>query len=307
MLHNFAEFLKENRSDLFRVMLAVSTNQDNRYLLWANYHVRQYMDIFTKGSESSLVEGVPIINYSNIHTERLLNKGTKEELIYNKVDAKYRVAKKRDWYKLHSDSPYIPLTVYNKNELEALSFPIIAKPDNRYSGLGIVKFETIEDAKSADLSSFTIFSEKKEIVEEHRIVMWRGEAIDWFERKAADDSTKHMDVKKNEKLRFNYILRDIKDMPKDWNECFEPFVKEHSDLDFYSMDLAIDKNGKKWIIEMSSEFGTPFGVMGKLYKRVFEDFYGRPMNPDDSKQIDAFIYKDIQATLAADFERFSKQ
>ena len=47
--------------------------------------------------------------------------------------------------------------------------------------------------------------------------------------------------------------------------------------------------------------------MGKLYKRVFEDFYGRPMNPDDSKQIDAFIYKDIQATLAADFERFSKQ
>lgn len=56
-------------------------------------------------------------------------------------------------------------------------------------------------------------------------------------------------------------------MPKSWIDCMETMAEKHGDLDIYSIDLAIDTDGKPWVIEMSSEFAPIYGVMAILYKR----------------------------------------
>ena len=306
IIKDFQTFLNERNGGLHKVLCTVAMSQDDhRYITRDEYHVSNYMKLFTKGDKPYKVTNFPIINYCNIHTQKLMDAGTSTDLIYNKIDAKMRVASKIDWHKIHKDNPNVPKTVWKEEDLDQLEFPIIAKPDNRYSGLGIVKFDTLEDAKDADLSDYTVFSEKVDIAEEHRIIFWRGKALMWVQRVPANEETKKMTKAKDDKLKFNYVLKNIDKMPEEWHEVFVPFIDEHNDLDIYSIDLMIDEDGKPWVVEMSSEFGVPFGVMAPIYKEVYQDYYGNKLNLTDEEQIDMYREKDIDATIASDKKRFS--
>jgi len=97
--------------------------------------------------------------------------------VYNKLEARKKVSSKAEFYKLHADSGYIMPTVLDKNGIKDLKFPIVAKPDNEHSGLGIQVFKSKEELDDADLSKFSSFSEKIDIKEEHRFFVWRGEMI----------------------------------------------------------------------------------------------------------------------------------
>jgi len=114
-----------------------------------------------------------------------------------------------------------------------------------------------------------------------------------------------MTKKKEDKLFFKYVLKDLSKMPKEWNEPFQEMNKAHEGLDIYSIDLMVDADGKPWVVEMSSEFAPLYGVMAFFYKKVYQDYYGKKLNPSDGAQIDMYQKKDIDSTIGFDKKRFS--
>lgn len=308
-IKDFQTFLNERDGGLHKVIMCVSSELSDFKYVTGDAHqayTRQYMELFTKGHDPKKAK-LPVINFCNIHTKRLLDAGTPKELIYNPEEKKMEIASKVKWHKTHKDSKHVPKTVLDADEIDQLKFPIIAKPENRYSGQGIQKFDTLEDAKKADLSKFEVFSEKIDIDEEHRIMMWRGEPQMWVQRIPADDKTKNMDKSTDEKLKFNYVLKKMEDMPEEWQPVFDEFAEAHKDLDIYSVDLMVDTDGKPWVVEMSSEFAPLYGVMAFFYKKVYQDYYGKKLNPQDEAQVDMYQEKDIEGTISTDRKRFSKE
>ena len=305
IIKDFQTFLNERNGGLHKVIMCVSTElTDFKYVTDDNTYANQYMELFTKGNEPKVAD-LPVINFCNIHTERLLDAGTPKELIYNPKEEKMKIASKVKWHATHKDSNNVPKTVSDAKDLDQLEFPIIAKPDNRYSGQGIIKIDTFKETKDMDLSDFEVFSEKIDIDEEHRIMMWRGEPVMWVQRVHGNKETKEMTKKKEDKLLFKYVLKDLKKMPEDWNPVFEEMAKAHKDLDIYSIDLMVDTDGKPWVVEMSSEFAPLYGVMAQFYKKVYQDYYDKKLHSSDEAQIDMFQKKDINSTIGFDKKRFS--
>jgi len=305
LIKDFQSFLNESMSGLHRAICAISSDlSDFDYVTGKSGQTRRFMKLFTRGDKSYRAD-MPVVNYCNIHTRRLIKAGTPEELVYNPEQAKMRIASKVDWHGMHAGSPHLPKTVTDAEQIEELQFPIIAKPENRYSGQGIVKFDSLKEAKGADLSQFAVFSEQIDIAEEHRIPVWRGQPLMWMQRVPADRKTREMDKEADEKLRFNYVLKDLKGMPAEWKDVISEVAEKHKDLDFYSVDLAIDEAGKPWVIEMSSEFAPLFGVTALIYDRVYQDHYSRPLSDADAARLEEYRKKDIQATIEMDPDRFS--
>ena len=278
-------------------MCISTTISDFDYVTNDGMYTRNYMKLFTKGDEP-FKSDMPVINFCNIHTQRLLDAGTPKELIYNPKEKKQEIASKVKWHEIHKDSKFVPKTVTDAKDLDQLEFPIIAKPDNRFSGQGIVKIDSLEAAKDMDLSDFKVFSEKIDIDEEHRIMMWRGEPVMWVQRVHGNKETKEMTKKKEDKLYFKYVLKNLDKMPEEWNEVFQEMNEAHDGLDIYSIDLAVDKEGQPHVIEMSSEFAPLYGVMAFIYKKVYQNYYNKNLHSSDEAQIDMYQEKDIDSTLS---------
>ena len=306
-IKDFQTFINERDGELRKVIMCVSTElSDFEFVIGDDFHANQYMELFTKGDNPKKAS-LPVINFCNTHTKRLLEAGTPKELIYNPEEKKMEIASKVKWHKTHNDSKYVPKTILNADEIDQLKFPIIAKPENRFSGQGIIKIDSLEDSKDVDLSDFEVFSEKIDIDEEHRIMMWRGEPVMWVQRVHGNKETKEMTKKKEDKLLFKYVLKDLSKMPKEWNEVFQEMNEAHKGLDIYSIDLMVDTDGKPWVVEMSSEFAPLYGVMALLYKKVYQDYYDKKLHSTDDAQIDMYQKKDIDSTIGFDKKRFSKE
>jgi len=304
-IKDFQTFLNEKNGELHKVVMCVSTElTDFKYVTDKSAHTRNFMQLFTKGDQP-FKSDMPVINFCNIHTKRLLDAGTPKDLIYNPKEKKMEIASKVKWHETHKDSKHVPKTVSDAKDLDQLKFPIIAKPDNRYSGQGIIKIDTLRKANDMDLSDFEVFSEKIDIDEEHRIMMWRGEPVMWVQRVHGNKETKEMTKKKEDKLFFKYVLKDLSKMPKEWNEVFQEMNEAHKGLDIYSIDLMVDTDGKPWVVEMSSEFAPLYGVMALIYKKVYQEHYGKKLQSSEIEQIDMYQKKDIKSTINFDKKRFS--
>lgn len=306
-LKTYSEFIleKETQSQLQQLALVVSKDMpDNKYIYDNAYNTGKIFKVIDKEDSKISSIDMPVINYSNVNLKRLLKGGLDESMIYNKLDAKKKVASKKEWHMLHEGSIYLPKTVYNPEDVKNLAFPIIAKPDNRYAGQGIVVFTSPAQLKSMEAvnEKFALFSEKIDIDEEFRVFCWRGTPITTMYRIPANDATKNLSKDPEDKLEFNYEL-STQSPPKETLEIIKEFSAKHKDLDFYSIDFA--KSGKKhYVIEMSTEPGPCFGVLGHVYKRMYQDHYGKEMSPHDYELIDQMIREDIDATIASDPKRF---
>jgi hypothetical protein len=47
--------------------------------------------------------------------------------------------------------------------------------------------------------------------------------------------------------------------------------------------------------------------MAFFYKKVYQDYYGKKLNPQDEAQVDMYREKDIEGTISTDRKRFSKE
>lgn len=305
-MKSFQQFILEaNAQDqLGRVGLAVSIDMpDNLYIHDKAYNTSKIFKLFTK-EEKADVEDIPVFNYANWKIEKMISDGWNPELVYNKIEAKERVSSKVEWHKLHEGSSFIPKVAYDAKGLKDLEFPIVAKPDNRYAGQGIVVFKTQEDVDNANLSNFEVFSEKIDIKEEFRLFCWRGEPLMLLKRIPADEKTKTLDKTADDKLKFNYE-KQPDGAHEPFNDVIAEFSKVHDDLDFYTMDVVLDKDDKPFIIEMSSEPGPIFSVLSHVYGYIYEDFYGEPLLPETKKIIDTYIKEDIEQLIKSEKGRFS--
>jgi len=305
-MKSFEQFILENKAQdqLGRVGLAVSVDMpDNVYIHDSKYNIGKIFKLLTKEEKAEPTD-MPVFNYANWKIEKMIADGWDPELVYNKIEAKERVSSKVDWHKLHEGSEFIPKVAYDAEGLKDLEFPIVAKPDNRYAGQGIVVFKTQEDVDNADLKQFEVFSEKINIKEEFRLFCWRGEPLMLLKRIAADEKTKTLDKDVDDKLKFNYE-KQPGGSHKPFSDLIVEFAGVHEDLDFYTMDVVIDEDDKPFIIEMSSEPGPIYGILSYVYGYIYEDFYGEALLPETKKIIDTYIKEDVDQLIKSEKGRFS--
>ena len=284
--------------------LAVSIDMpDNEYIYDSKYNTSKMFKLITKEDKNVKPADMPVFNYSNWKVEKMIEDGYKPELIYNSIEAKQRVSSKKEWHKLHEKSKFTPNIAFTKGDIKNLAFPVIAKPDNRYAGQGIVVFNKPDDMVNAKLEEFSIFSEKIDIKDEIRIFCWKGRVLMQVYRVPANDDTKTLSKKPEDKLKFNYELSNDK-ISSELSELVQEFSRVHDDLCFYSIDVAIAEDGKPYVIEMSSEPGPIFGVMGHVYREMYADHFKEAIAYEANKMIDTYIKEDIDATVNSDRERF---
>ena len=305
-LKNFGQFINESEqpSELKKMTIAVNTDMvDNRFLHEKDWMAPQTWQIVTQKNRN-ITEGHPLLNYSNFHTKRLLKEGQiKPDQIYNAESEKKKVSSKKEFYKLHEKSGYLPKSVIKGGDISSLKYPIVAKPENRYGGLGITIFENEEEMGKADLSSFDLFSEKIPIDEEYRMFMWKDQPLGLYRRIPANEKTKSLKKGTDEKLKFNYEFHENPNY-EEYGKMVKHFAESHSGLPFYSLDF-VKSDGKIKVIEMSSEPGPSFGIIHKVYEKMYEDHFGKPLPESDKELLRSYQQKDIEATLASDKKRYS--
>jgi len=303
---SFQQFIleQETQGQLQRLALAVSIDMpDNEYIYDSSYNTSKMFKLITKDDKNVKPSEMPVFNYSNWKVEKMIEDGYKPELICNSIDAKQRVSSKKEWHKLHENSDFTPNVAFDKDGIQDLNFPVIAKPDNKYAGQGIVVFKKPEDITDVNLEEFSVFSEKIDIKDEIRIFCWKGRVLMQVYRVPANDATKTLSKNPDDKLKFNYELSNDK-ITTELSEVVQEFSRVHEDLSFYSIDVAVAEDGKPYVIEMSSEPGPIFGVMGHVYREMYADYFKESIAYEANKMIDTYIKEDIDATVNSDRERF---
>jgi len=297
----FEQFMQEAyvREEFQKVMITRRKRLKNSFITGPDYSTRDYWVIAVRDDkDSSIKKDLPVLNYDTETLQKFLKSGAiREKQVYNWIDAKKRVASKSEFYKLHAKSPYIIPTVFDPKDISELKFPIVAKPDNNHSGLGIQVFDTQEDMDKADLRQFTSFGEKIDIKQEYRFFLWRGEILQWCTRIPMDEETEDIGEKDPEdETNFGYTL--MKGSPSDaFLKACDYFIEQHYDLDFYAIDIAVDKKDKIYVFDMNSEPGALFGVMSMVYQRIYQDYYQTQISGDTEKLLKEFRDADIKQNM----------
>lgn len=209
---------------------------------------------------------LPILNFTSRKHNVLKN-----TTIYNKLEDYSIAASKVEFAKTFAKEYFIPKTIFNINDIESLSLPIIAKPTNGFSAQGIEVFKTYEDAKKSKLK-FNLWSEKKSIVREFRIFILNKEIIHISERVNNVNNDKSVDVKKpDEKIDFIYIDQNLKSFPMlSELEKIKDILLQHVNLDFWNIDLMVDEDNKLWIPEINGAPGIGPSMFYNIYKKYIK-------------------------------------
>ena len=227
----------------------------------------------------------PILNYTTIDTKLLKNKNA---TIFNKFeDGIISGDKKIFQEELGEECDCIPNAVYSLKDIEKLELPIIAKPKGGKSAQGIEKFDTYEDAKSSKLE-FDVWCECKDLDREFRVFIMNGEIIQLVER--ITNTNNDMGVGKkdaDESIDFIYIDQDMNKTPhlkqiKDIQKQLESKVN----LDFYVIDLMLDKDGDMWVPEINSAPALNPSDFRGLYKSWLKMAYNKEVPSDLDKELE---------------------
>jgi glutathione synthase/RimK-type ligase-like ATP-grasp enzyme len=294
----FQDFLNEStKSQLKKVMITRAEKLEDSHITGSEFKAKDYWKIITRKTKNISHE-FPVLNYDVTALEQLIKSGEIDlKQVYNKPDARENVSSKSAFTEKHKDSNYMVPSVSNPKEISKLNFPIVAKPDNRHSGLGIQVFKDKKELDEADLSKFSLFSEKIDIKSEHRFFVWRGEILQWCKREPLDESTKDISKKKaNEETNFAYILTHGKPAENIIKLC-SYFSDAHKGLDFYAVDVAESKDGKLYVFEMNTEPGPIFGVMALVYRKIYEDWFKEKLTDETIDLLNEYRNNDIKETL----------
>jgi hypothetical protein len=307
----FEEFLNEAAEDsgLKKVYLATRRDSGQRWWSYKGFAGDKFFIQVTENNIDKLDINpeYPVLNYhSSIVDELLKRKLIKEENIYNHPKHIPLSGSKKEFHKLVGEDENVPKTVYSKNEaLEKLNFPIIAKPANGHSGIGIQVIKKPELMEELDEKIFDTFSEYVDKVEEMRFFNFKGQPIFWMERTPANSKAKSGDGKTDEEMEFNYAKRNVDNIPEDYKKVLEKYCKIFEKFPYICFDMMKDKEGKIYVIESNAQPGVPFDSTVEIYKKVYEDFYGKPLDEKSLQKLDEYSKEMIERTLERDKKRFS--
>lgn len=309
---NYFDFLTENINNhgksLKKIYLATKKSSGQRWLSYKGFAGNKFFVQITEDNINSLDinPNYPVLNYHGDITRELIDKNMiKEENIYNHPKHISMSGSKEEFHKLTNGDENVPMTVYNiKDAINKLKFPVIAKPSNGHSGLGIKIFETADELKNSK-NKYDTFSEYIDKSEEHRFFMFNGEPIFWMERTPLNEKAKIGKGDSSEAMEFGYKRKKVDGIPSDINSLLSKFSKIYKKLPYICFDLMRDKEGKLYIIEPNSQPGVPFDSTVKIYEKIYEDFYKTPIDKDSQLILDKYANQMIDLTIKKDSSRFS--
>ena len=220
-------------------------------------------------------DDLPVLNFTSRYHQFL----DKSPRIYNRLEHYPIATDKKIFHKSFNDCKYVPKAVFSIRDIEKLTLPIIAKPKDGFSAQGIEVFETYDDAKKSDLE-FDIWSEKKEIDTEFRVFIMNGKIIHLTERITNTSNDMSVGVKNpDEKIDLVYIDQDMTKFPyMNTIKDIHNKISEKVELDFYNIDLMLDKSGDIWVPEINGAPGIGPSMVHHIYKNWLEMAYNMKMD-----------------------------
>lgn len=308
---NYSDFLYEKKinqsTDLFKIYLGIKKSSNH---IWWTYKEFASNNFFIQITEDNIYKfdvnpNLPILNYSSEIIKKLLKeKRIRDENIINHPNFIKISGSKKHFHDFIGQDDNLPKTVYTQKEAFNLNFPIIAKPSNGHSGLGIKIFYSPDELKKNNLEQFDIFSEYIDKKEEHRFFNYKGKQIFWMERKPLNKKAKNGKGEVDEKMMFQYIKKNVNYIPDDIKQVLKKFCDKLKDLPFICLDVLRDKNDKIYVIESNAQPGVPFDSTVVIYKEIFKDFYGRPVNEETEFILNQYSKELVEKTLLKDNKRF---
>lgn len=255
-------------------------------------------------STADLDPNMPILNYSNDTINHFWEK-IKRDNVYNLPKYSEEVSKKERFHQIVGQHENVPLSVFTKNNaLQYLKFPVIAKPSDNHSGLGIQVFKKAEELQDSG-EDFAVYSEFVDKKEEHRFMIFNGQLIAWMERKPLNQKAKTGDGDKDGEMDFAYEYKMDEQLPTEYEEVVKKFIVLFPDLPYMTLDVMKGADDKVYVIEINSKSGMPFDITIKLYKNIFEDFYGRKIDPESDKNLEMMATELKQKTLEKEKGKFT--
>jgi glutathione synthase/RimK-type ligase-like ATP-grasp enzyme len=312
-LQLFEQFINEavstDDSALNKAYLVTKRNSGQRWLSYKGFAGNKFFTQITENNKDKITinPDYPVLNYQSDLVNQLIKEGKiKEENVYNKPKDIKLSGSKKEFHKLVEGDDAIPKTVFSKaNALDNLKFPIIAKPAEGHSGLGIQIFDKPELLESADEKLFDTYSEFVDKAEEHRFMNFSGKPILWMVRTPYNNKAKTGKGDADEEMSFKYQRRDVKDIPADYAKVLKRFCKIYEKFPFICFDVMKGKDGKVYVIESNAQPGVPFDSTVEMYKGIYEDFYKKPIDSKSMKLLDSYSEDLIKKTLEKDKVRFS--
>ncbi len=199
-----------------------------------------------------------------------------EDVMYNLPEPMKVSGNKSDFYKMFKDCDFIPNAVYKREDTKDLQFPVIAKPDDGHSGVGIEIFDNYEDLEKSK-GEFENYSEAKDLDREFRVLLMKENPVLVHERVSVGEN-EIKDKDSNEQTEFTYVDQDISKL--DFMDKVDEIcktIRKKLKLGLWSIDLMVDKSGDCWVAEINTASGMAADKMARVYIAIYEDFYGEQL------------------------------
>lgn len=275
-------------NDLHKMYLAIDHASGHRFWSYKDFAAEKFFLQITLDNydEMEINPDYPVLTYNSKVVEALLENGlTKEENVYNRPEHIKKSGSKAEFHKMLEGDENIPKTAFTPEDALEIGFPLIAKPAEGHSGLGIQIFKSKEEFDAADHDKFDVYSQYIDKKSEHRLVTFKGEILTWLNRHPMNDKAKSGDGEGKEKMMFKYVKRDEKKAPEKFKALIKKFGEIFKDLPYICFDVMEDQDGKLYIIESNSQPGVPFDLTVQIYRTLFKDFYGREVNAEADKKL----------------------
>ena len=305
----FEQFIAEQKdyTDLSKVYLAINPKSGHRWWSYKDFAGDNFFTQVTLDNYKDLDinPDYPILTYNSKVTQKLLDEGLiKKENVYNLPEFIKQSGSKAEFHKLVKGDENIPQTVHSQEEALKIGFPLIGKPAEGHSGLGIQIFKDQKAWDDADHSKLDVYSEYIDKSAEHRLITFKGKPFFWMERKPMNDKAKSGEGKGDEQMEFKYIKKDISKIPQKFNDLVEKFGNMFKDLPYICFDVMEDKAGKLYVIESNSQPGVPFDSTIQAYRQIYKDFYGKDFEKDSEAELTRLSKYMDEKTLELDPKRF---
>lgn len=241
------------------------------------------------------VYGIPVVKFGAKRiAQTIVDRGiVREGQLYSPISLCRRASDKRSLYEL-LNGRYMPRTVFNRERTHELRFPIIVKPQRGWGGQGAF----VSDNRHTLPYGEYCYQEHLSIKHEYRYTMVKDSLIFKAERVPLNDKAialRNADV---------YTSTDLVDERNTFRWRVWPVVSENRNhlarlsiarevmrttgLKYAGIDLATDIHGRHWLIEVNTSPGMTHNQSVLLYESVFEDWYGRPVEPETKQTLDVF-------------------
>ena len=302
----YEQFIAEKNepSDLFKIYLAYNPDLGHRFWTYKDYATDKFFIKVTPENykDIDVDSSLPVLTYNSDVVQTLVDEDLiKIENVYNKPEFIKKSGSKKEFHKIIYGDENIPKTTDDKDAaIKEIGFPMIAKPAEGHSGIGIVVLKTQKDWDDADHSKLDVYSQYIDKKSEHRFFTFKGEPFFWQERQPTNDKSKNGGGKSDERMAFNYIKKNSDKTPQKYRDLIKKFGDMFSDLPYICFDIMEDMDGKLYIIESNSMPGVPFDATVQIYRTLFKDFYGREVDAATDEILKELSDKLEQKTLTMD-------